>query len=144
MAVIALLALSGWCVCLSVVDLRERRLPDALTVPGAAVILTLATAIGQGRVAAVGGLLLAGLYLLIHLAAPRALGAGDVKLALGLGAGAALGGAQVWVTAAVLAPIGTAIAGAVLLVWRGRDGPTMVPHGPSMCCSTVIALALAT
>ncbi len=116
-----------------------------LTVPGAIAILTFGFATGKGRAALVGGLLLAGLYLALHLLAPHALGAGDVKLALGLGAGAALGGADAWVLAAFLAPVGTAIAGCVLMALRERtQGPTVVPHGPFMCGATVIALALAT
>lgn len=140
-----LLPLALWCTCLAVIDLRVRRLPNFLTIPGAIAILAFAYIAGNGRAALVGGLLLAGLYLLVHLLAPRALGAGDVKLALGLGAAAALGGADAWVLAAFLAPMGTAIAGGVLMVSRARtEGPTVLPHGPSMCGATLIALALAT
>ena len=127
------------------IDVCTRRLPNILTIPGAIAILAFALTTGKGRPALVGGFLLAGVYLLVHLLAPHALGAGDVKLALGLGAAAALGDTDAWVLAAFLAPVGTAIAGGVLIVLRGRtEGPTVVPHGPFMCGATVIALALAT
>lgn len=141
----ALLPLALWCLCLSTIDVYERRLPNLLTIPGAIAILAFGFATGRGRAALVGGLLLAGLYLALHLFSPHAMGAGDVKLALGLGAAAALGSADAWVLAALLAPVGTAVAGVILMALHGRtQGPTVVPHGPFMCGATVIALALAT
>ena len=48
-----------------------------------------------------GGLALAALYLVVHLAAPSGLGAGDVKLALALGALTGALGAGVWTLAAL-------------------------------------------
>ncbi|UGT43047.1 A24 family peptidase [Nocardia yamanashiensis] len=107
-----------WCVVLIRADLCERRLPNALTIPGAVVVLAYATGSGRLGVALVGALLLALPYLVVHLAAPGALGAGDVKLAMGLGAVTALGGAQCWVRAALGAPALTAIGGVVVLVVR--------------------------
>ncbi|WP_084530635.1 prepilin peptidase [Nocardia miyunensis] len=145
--VAAFLALTGWCVLLSVIDLRERRLPDALTGPGAATVLGVAAATGRGTAAALGALLLAAPYLVIHLVFPAAFGAGDVKLALGLGAAAACGGAQVWVWAALTAPVLTALAGVVVRVRghpaRAAPADRSIPHGPAMCLSTLAALVLA-
>jgi leader peptidase (prepilin peptidase)/N-methyltransferase len=145
-AVAALLALTGWCIVLSVIDLRERRLPNALTGPGALTVLGVAAATGRGTAAIVGALLLAAPYLAIHLACPAAFGAGDVKLAVGLGAAAACGGAQVWVWAALTAPALTALAGVLTRV-RGlpaRASPQdrAIPHGPAMCLATLGALLL--
>ncbi len=141
------LAFTGWCVLLSVIDLRERRLPNVLTAAGAVTVPAVATATGHGTAAMVGALLLAAPYLLIHLVFPAAFGAGDVKLAFGLGAAAACGGAQVWVWAALAAPVLTALAGMVIRV-RGRParaGPAdrALPHGPAMCLATLTALLLA-
>ncbi|MEE2034721.1 prepilin peptidase [Rhodococcus chondri] len=138
-------ALMWWCVCASAVDLLVRRLPNVLTVGGAAVIVAAATTAGRAGPALVGAVLLAGPLLAAHLASPRSLGAGDVKLGLGLGAVAALGGAQVWTIAALVPPLLTGIAGFTLLVrQRMRHGPRVsglvVPHGPSMCAATVLAL----
>jgi leader peptidase (prepilin peptidase)/N-methyltransferase len=145
-------ALALWCVALSVIDLRERRLPNALTAAGAAGVLGFAAATGRGGAAIAGALLLALPYLVCHLLAPAAFGAGDVKLAIGLGGAAACGGAQAWVWAAITAPSLTALAGVAYLVHRrivihrfGPDaraspGDSAVPHGPAMCLSTLAAL----
>jgi leader peptidase (prepilin peptidase)/N-methyltransferase len=178
-------ALVVWCGLLSAIDLRQRRLPNSLTVTGAVGVLAFAIATGRAGAAITGALLLALPYLACHLISPAAIGAGDVKLALGLGGAAACGGAQAWVWAAISAPVLTAVAGAALLVpWQrvtprldirthrrrglqrdhvsgcegrataaGRDrgaglGPrasppdSAVPHGPSMCLSTVAALLM--
>ncbi|WP_067571842.1 prepilin peptidase [Nocardia acidivorans] len=107
----ALIALTLWCALLSYFDLRAHRLPNTLTLAGAAVVLGYGFATGRGAIAVFGALLLAIPYLLVHLCAPDALGAGDVKLAIGLGAATALGGAQTWVWAALAAPVLTALAG---------------------------------
>lgn len=137
-----------WCVCAGTVDVLVRRLPNVLTLGGAVVILVAATAAGRGGVALVGAVLLAGPVLAAHLASPRSLGAGDVKLGIGLGAVAGLGGAEVWTIAALVPPVLTAIAGAALsLRQRLRNGPAatpiVVPHGPSMCAATLLALVVA-
>lgn len=130
-----------WCLVLSWFDITERRLPNRLTLPGAVVIVGYGVAVGSVRAVIVGAVVLAASYLLVHLSAPRALGAGDVKLALGLGAAAALGGPECWVFAAVAAPIGTAIAGVMVVLVRGRAGLRVtIPHGPFMCGAAVIAL----
>ncbi|HSY00118.1 MAG TPA: prepilin peptidase, partial [Streptomyces sp.] len=80
-------------ILLTLVDLGAQRLPDPLTLPFAALALTLLGAVallpehaGQWRTAAFGALALGGFYLLFFLIRPVALGFGDVKLALGLGA----------------------------------------------------------
>ncbi|MGW5220796.1 prepilin peptidase [Nocardia sp. NPDC004085] len=146
MSPIGFAALMAWCIVASCIDIRTLRLPNALTGWGAAMIFGFALLTGQFTIALCGAALLASPYLLVHLATPAALGAGDVKLAVGLGAAAALGGAQCWVSAALIAPVLTALAAVVLLVHRAaRAGPrpdrAVVPHGPSMCLATLLALA---
>jgi leader peptidase (prepilin peptidase)/N-methyltransferase len=74
-----------WMGALTVCDIRHRRLPNALTLPGAGAILLAAAVAGRGLPALAGAAALAGTYLLVHLVAPAGMGAGDVKLALGLG-----------------------------------------------------------
>ena len=133
-------AVGVWLVALCVYDLRERRLPNWLTLPGAAVILLAAVALHRGAAALTGAVALFGLYLLIHLLSPRAMGGGDVKLALGLGALTGMFGADVWVLAALGAPLLTAGYAAVALV---RQAGRTVPHGPSMCLASATAVALA-
>ncbi len=136
MAVCGGMVVLAWLVSLTVVDLREHRLPNALTLPGAAVILTVASVQGRGLPALAGATALAGGYLLIHLLAPAGMGAGDVKLAVGLGALAGTFGMAAWVVAAVGAPLLTAGWG---LLTRRR----VLPHGPAMCAATGVVVALA-
>lgn len=150
---------AAWCGALAIIDIRTRRLPNPLTLPGAAAVLGYALLTGEFSAAARGAVLLAIPHLLLHLLRPAALGAGDVKLALGLGAAAGLGGGQVWAWSAVTAPLLTASAGIGLLLARrcshGRGGAdtairalspeppaATVPHGPSMCVATLLGLLL--
>jgi leader peptidase (prepilin peptidase)/N-methyltransferase len=120
-------------------DITQRRLPNWLTLPGFAVVMLVAAGAGHARAAAVGAGLLAAVYLLVHVAAPAAMGAGDVKLALGLGALTGCFGGDVWFLAAIGAPLLTAVIGMVAaLGWSA----TTVPHGPSMCAASAAALAL--
>ncbi|KQY09580.1 peptidase A24 [Mycobacterium sp. Root135] len=139
---IGLGAAVAWLVALTVYDVRQRRLPNALTLPGAVAVLVVAALAGRGTAALLGGVALAALYLLVHLIAPAAMGAGDVKLALGLGALTGAFGSDAWVIAAVGAPLLTALWGLVVLR-SGRDrGRVTVPHGPSMCVATAAAVAM--
>jgi leader peptidase (prepilin peptidase) / N-methyltransferase len=125
----------GWLAVLSWHDVRHRRLPNLLTLPGATAILIGASWAGRGLPALAGAAALTGLYLLVHLSAPAGMGAGDVKLAIGLGGLAGCFGVAVWFLAALAAPLLTA---AVAVMVRGA-----VPHGPSMCLATASAAALA-
>lgn len=127
---------AAWLIALSYYDIRQRRLPNRLTLPGAAVILIGAALAGRGVAALLGGLALAAVYLAVHLVAPTAMGGGDVKLAVGVGGLSGCFGVQAWFLAALGAPLLTAVVG---LLWRLRA----VPHGPSMCLATAGAAALA-
>lgn len=129
-----------WSAVLSLIDVRERRLPNVLTLTGAVVILGGAALCGRGLPALLGAAVLGGLYLVVHLADPAALGGGDVKLALALGGLTGAIGIPVWTLAALGAPVLTAIAGTAALVFRRGSA---VPHGPSMCLASLAAAALA-
>jgi leader peptidase (prepilin peptidase) / N-methyltransferase len=126
----------AWLTVLSRYDLRERRLPNSLTLPGAAVILLAAAWAGRGVPALTGAAALTGVYLLVHLAAPAAMGAGDVKLAIGLGGLAGCFGAGAWFVAALAAPLLT-------VLWATLRRARVMPHGPSMCLATACAAGLA-
>ncbi|SBS78289.1 Peptidase A24A prepilin type IV [uncultured Mycobacterium sp.] len=128
-----------WAVALTVCDVRHRRLPNALTLPGAVAVLTVAAGCGRGLPALAGALGLAALYLVVHLAIPAGLGAGDVKLAFGVGGLTGAFGPDVWLLAALGAPVLTALLAAVIAV---RDRTATVPHGPSMCVASLAAAAL--
>jgi leader peptidase (prepilin peptidase)/N-methyltransferase len=129
-----------WLAALSCYDIAERRLPNALTLPGAGVILLAAVFAGRGSSALVGAAALSGLYLLVHLFAPSGMGAGDVKLAIGLGALTGCFGVQVWFLAALAAPLLTALLG--MAVRFRADGADAVPHGPSMCLACAAGVGL--
>ncbi|GAB1811192.1 prepilin peptidase [Mycobacterium sp. MUNTM1] len=129
----------AWLAALSGYDVRERRLPNALTLTGAAAILAAATLAGRGPAALAGTLALGATYLVVHCAAPGGMGAGDVKLALGLGALTGCFGVGVWFFAALGAPLLTAALGVVAMA---RGAGRSVPHGPSMCLSSAAAVGL--
>ncbi|AQT80502.1 prepilin peptidase [Mycolicibacterium litorale] len=140
MRLLVWVAVLVWAVALSVWDLRCRRLPNVLTIPGAAVLLLVAAGCGRGVPALVGASALGVLYLAVHLVLPAGLGAGDVKLALGVGGYTGIFGPDVWTLAALTAPLLTAVLAAVVAV---RDRHAAVPHGPSMCLASLAAAALA-
>jgi leader peptidase (prepilin peptidase)/N-methyltransferase len=129
-----------WMAALTGYDVRQCRLPNRLTLPGFAAVMLVAAGSGHGLAAALGAAALTTVYLLVHLLAPTAMGAGDVKLALGLGALTGCFGADVWLLAALGAPLLTAAIG--LVAWIGWSA-TSVPHGPSMCLASAAALGLA-
>ena len=118
-----------WMAVLSAFDVTQRRLPNALTLPGAVVILT---------GAAIAGLF--AVYLVVHLVSPAAMGAGDVKLAIGLGAVTGCFGAEMWFLAALAAPLLTAVIGILArLGWSAKA----LPHGPSMCAVSAVTVGFA-
>jgi leader peptidase (prepilin peptidase)/N-methyltransferase len=157
----------AWLTALTFYDVTQRRLPNALTLPGAVVVLSAAALTGRGVPAVLGAVALTALYLGVHAAAPAAMGAGDVKLAIGIGGLTGAFGLDVWVLAAVGAPLLTAVWGMVVVGSRGikasaatgetsgasaatgetsgateATGRTSVAHGPSMCVAALAAVAL--
>lgn len=128
----------------SAVDLACRRLPDALTLPALpAVLAALGVAGADPVLRGLGGaVLLAGAYAVVHLAAPRSLGAGDVKLALPVGAALAGPGWPVLVLGVLVAAVlGVVVAGGAVVTgaagWRTR-----LPHGPVLLAAALVAVVL--
>jgi leader peptidase (prepilin peptidase) / N-methyltransferase len=131
-------------VTLTAVDLKHRRLPNALTLPAYPAIAAAVTlaAIQSGRHVAEGALLgavvLGGGYLMIHLLSPAAMGGGDVKLS----------GSQGAVMGAVGMPavlVGTALAAALTLALsltapksQRRQWRSGIPHGPALLAATYV------
>jgi leader peptidase (prepilin peptidase) / N-methyltransferase len=163
----ALLGLGWLAVAAGVVDLRHRRLPNALTVPALPVALLLLLAVGPAAVVrgAAGAAVAVAVHAALHLVDRRAVGAGDVKLAAPLGAVLAAVGWPALVLAAVAAASFTAVLAAVSsavssVLSAGAAAPAprarapappavtgrAVPHGPSMLLATwlvtVVLLAL--
>ena len=132
-------AVLAWLMAMSAFDITQRRLPNWLTLPGAVAILGVTFVAGCGLQAAAGALILFAVYLSVHLLAPGALGAGDVKLAIGIGALTGSLGVDVWALAVMGAPMMTAAWGSVAMLFRLK---TTVPHGLSMCLTAVAASVL--
>jgi leader peptidase (prepilin peptidase) / N-methyltransferase len=124
-----------WMAGLIGYDVRQRRLPNWLTLPGFGLITLVAAGSGHGLGALLGAAALSAVYLAAHLLNPAGMGAGDVKLALGLGALTGCFGADVWCLAAVGAPLLTAAVGIGMRI-------RAVPHGPSMCAASAAAVGL--
>jgi leader peptidase (prepilin peptidase) / N-methyltransferase len=126
---------------LSAVDIAERRLPNRIVLPAAAVVLTAQTVLFPDRalewtLAAAGAALV---LLVAALAHPAGLGMGDVKLALLLGA--ALGSA---VMSAFLVAFFAAALYAVVLLARGGLAARRqtIPLGPFLALGAVTTLFL--
>ncbi|MBY6366250.1 prepilin peptidase [Rhodococcoides corynebacterioides] len=129
----AAVAVTAWAGALCVVDGHRARLPDDLTLPGAAAVLVAAD---DPIAATVGALAYASLHAAVAAAVRGSVGGGDVKLCLALGAVGAGAGLDAWVTAAALAPVlGLAVAGAAAAT--GVRGPH--PYGPALCAATLVA-----
>jgi leader peptidase (prepilin peptidase)/N-methyltransferase len=133
-----LLGLAWLGVAAGTVDVLHRRLPDALTMPAIPAGLLLVCPAGPGALArgAAGAVVALSAYGTVHLVAPSALGAGDVKLAASLGA--ALAG--LWWPALVVAAL---LAGAVTLVLALLTRQPVVPHGPGLLAGGWVAAWLA-
>ncbi|OMH31416.1 A24 family peptidase [Tersicoccus sp. Bi-70] len=153
LAALACAVLLALAAVLTVVDVREHRLPDRLVLPGIAVSAVLwvaAFAVAGPAADAVGGIvrtlgagvvLFAG-YLLLRLIHPPGMGFGDVKLAalLGLHLGAA-GWAHV-AAGTVLAFLLGGLGGVLLLLTGRARWRSAIPFGPFMLAGAVVALVL--
>jgi leader peptidase (prepilin peptidase)/N-methyltransferase len=149
-----LLALGWLAAAAGTVDVLHHRLPDALTLPALPLALLLLLPLGSAAVlrGATGALVAAGAYGVVHLAAPAAMGAGDVKLAAPLGAVLTAASWTAPALAAVLAAAISAVVAVVLVVCSARltslrstrVRSTPLPHGPSMLVAAwIVALAAA-
>ena len=117
-------AAAVWTVGLVVMDARERRLPDTLTLPVALTAVVACWFEPRGWV----GLVWAAAYLI----AGRGFGGGDVKLAVSLGVVLAIMGGVEAVLAGML--LASAFTAGFLLLRRAKTAP----HGPSMLASAWI------
>ena len=143
----AYLYLAGLAVVLTVIDLAERRLPDAIVLPSypVAAVLLVAASGGSGDWsalgrAAVGGVILWALYFVLMVVRPGGMGFGDVKLAGLIGTYLAWLG---WGTLVVGAFAAFLLGGlfAVALLLTGRAGrASRIPFGPWMLLGALIGV----
>lgn len=131
-----------WAVALIIYDVRQRRLPDFLTLPAAALALGWIGFTLQWH--ALWGLLWSALYLLVALASNgQGMGGGDIKLAVSLGV-VMVKHSGVF---ALLVAIG--LTAVIALIWglilRGRARQRGIdradpPNGPAMLFATAIVV----
>lgn len=123
----------------TMIDLRERRIPNALTYPGTllAIVLAGVTAGTGGAIEALAGMLVAGgVMLVVWLIGRGGLGMGDVKLSAFVGA--SVGPAMVPTYLVVGSGLG-ALAGVALLL-RGRDRHSTFAYGPYLAIGATVAI----
>ncbi|MBJ7365587.1 MAG: chorismate synthase [Thermoleophilia bacterium] len=135
---VVLVIVLGICV---VTDLRTRRIPDVVVIPGVAVTLGVRCALGTAPWwVVVGWAAVAGAVLMVPaLVRPEAMGMGDAKLAVLIGA--ALGPAAVG--ALLVALVAGCVGG---LTWAAAHGRrvrgTAVPFAPFLAVGAVVAVVL--
>ena len=132
-------------VPLAFIDVRERRLPDTLTLPSyPASLLLLGVAApfvpgGAGRLghAVIGMAAAVALFFLLLLAFPAGLGVGDVKLAGPLGAYLGWLGATAFVAGLLAAWLLAAVTGLGLVAAGRANRKTQLPFGPFLIAATL-------
>ena len=136
-------------VPLAFIDGAVRRLPDVLT--GAAfagtalLLLAAAAASGQWHVlsrAVLGGVALAGFYLVLAVISPSGMGLGDVKAAAGLGTMLAWRGWTALVVGGFAGFLFAAVYGTALLIAGRATRKHQIPFGPFMIAGAFLAVLL--
>ena len=146
----AMLAFVAGGVALAAIDLEHHRLPTPL-VRGtfALVALGLAgAAIVNGTVhplvtAAVGAALFCGLLLIVHVISPRAMGFGDVRLAVVLGAVLGWFGLPLVLWGVVLGHLLGAMAGLLVGLGRRQVRGVKLAFGPPLIAGALLVVLLA-
>jgi leader peptidase (prepilin peptidase)/N-methyltransferase len=145
------LAAACWlAVCaipLAFVDAAARRLPDVLTGPAFAgtVLLLLAAAAAGGQWpallrAVLGGIALAGFYLLLALISPSGMGLGDVKAAAALGTMLAWRSWTTLLAGGVAGFLLAAVYGIALLILGRATRKQQIPFGPFMIAGAFLVI----
>jgi leader peptidase (prepilin peptidase)/N-methyltransferase len=138
----ARLVLTALLVVLFWTDFETRRLPNALTVPGALMGLVLSVFLPPGFVSSLSGIALGGgvLFVLrwvwLRATGVDGMGFGDVKMLAMIGA--FLGWQQVMVVL-FLSSVTGAIAGIALVVAGGRSMQASIPFGTFLAASALVA-----
>jgi leader peptidase (prepilin peptidase)/N-methyltransferase len=143
----SLLALAATGVVLSIVDLTEHRLPNAVLLPTLvllAVLLVLASALSGEWMSLLGALAggagMFALYLVLALISPAGMGMGDVKFAAPLGLVLGWFGWWVWVWGVFAGFAAGALVSLVALAVRRVKLKGSLPFGPSMLAGALLAL----
>ncbi|MGH3007788.1 MAG: prepilin peptidase [Gaiellaceae bacterium] len=136
LAVSRLIVLGAALLSAAFFDLAQRRIPNRIVVPAAAVCAALTLA-ADAPLSLLAGVATVVLLLIVSLRWPGALGMGDVKLALLLVLG--LDGDAV--RALTLGLALAALAGAVLIIHRGRGAwKASLPLAPFLAAGALLAV----
>ncbi len=132
---------------LTLVDLAEKRLPNAVIFPtlaAVAVLLVPATwASGEWMAlvwAAVGSAAMFAVYFVLALISPSSMGMGDVKLALVIGLLLGWFGLNAWLIGLLAAFVVGGLIALVALALRRVTLRGSIPFGPSMLAGALIAV----
>lgn len=146
----ALLAFAACATVLSVVDLAEHRLPNAVVFPalaGVGALLLLASLANSAWLpmlwALAGAAAMFAVYLLLALISPSSMGMGDVKLALVIGLLLGWFGLSTWLLGLLGAFIVGGVIAIVALALRRVTLQGSIPFGPSMLAGALLALLVA-
>lgn len=126
-------------VAAAVVDARTGRLPDGIVVPVGTILLVAALLPpddGELWAITAGAALMSLPLLVLHVVEPEAMGFGDVKLAVGLGA---VLGRLDW----RLGVVALALGAAVSLVWALVTWRRSIAFGPGLVTGTLLAIGAA-
>jgi len=147
----SLVPLAVLLAAVTVIDLRELRIPNRLTGPAAIAALPLLWLSSRAdwsdisvQRALLGALVLGGIYFVIAMNPffPSGMGFGDVKLAPILGAQLAFFGWAPLVRGLFFAHLLGGLAAIAVIASRKGGLKTGFPHGPFMCAGAVVALLL--
>jgi leader peptidase (prepilin peptidase)/N-methyltransferase len=134
-------------VPLAFIDAAVRRLPDVLTgaaLAGTALLLLAAAAAGgHWHVLAqsvLGGVALAGFYLVLAVISPSGMGMGDVKAAAALGTMLAWRGWAALIAGGFAGFLLAAVYGTALLMSRRATRKHQIPFGPFMIAGTFLVI----
>ena len=143
----ALLAFAAASTVLTLVDLAEKRLPNAVICPTLAIVAVLLVpptwASGDWIAllwAVIGAAAMFAVYFLLALISPSSMGMGDVKLALVIGLLLGWFGLNAWLVGLLAGFVVGGVIAIVGLLLRRVTLRGSIPFGPSMLAGALIAL----